>query len=157
MRVKYSISPTKIVKDITSHELWYKKKPSMKHYKTFNIKYYALQHDKKKSKLYHKCTTASILVNLIEEMIINFGTKSVINSRDVVFKEEIFKVSNEHASTPFTPYMKKDILFTENSSDNDSDNEEKEDDITSNLVKFNDENKDDDFGTFIQNRTNIVE
>jgi hypothetical protein len=38
----------------------------------------------------------------------------------MVFKEEILKVSNEYA---LASYVKKDILFTKDSSDNDSDNE----------------------------------
>jgi hypothetical protein len=53
----------------------------------------------------------------------------------MVFKKEILKVSNEHAPTPSTPYVKKDTLFTKNSSDDDSDNERKEDDIPPNLTE----------------------
>jgi hypothetical protein len=75
----------------------------------------------------------------------------------VVFKEEILKVSNKHVSTLSTPYVKKDILFTEDSSDDDSDNEREEDDIPSNLTESDDEYEDDDSGTFTQNGTNIIE
>jgi hypothetical protein len=57
----------------------------------------------------------------------HIATKSIINSRNVVFKEEILKVSKEHMFAPFTPYMKKDTLFTENSSDDDSNNKRKKD------------------------------
>jgi hypothetical protein len=57
----------------------------------------------------------------------------------------------------FTPYVKKDTLFTEDSSDDDSNNERKEDDIPLNLTEFDDENEDDDSGTFTQNGTNIAE
>jgi hypothetical protein len=71
----------------------------------------------------------------------------------VVLKEEILKVSNEHAPALFTPYVKKDTLFTEDSSDDDSDNERKEDDILSNLIESDDENKDNDSRTFTQNGT----
>jgi hypothetical protein len=85
------------------------------------------------------------------------ATKSVINSRNVVFKEEILKVSNEHAPILSTPYVKKDTLFIEDSSDNNSDNEEKGDDIPLNLVKSDDENKDNNSRTFTKNRTNIIE
>jgi hypothetical protein len=48
----------------------------------------------------------------------------------VVFKEEILKVSNKHAPVPFTLYVKKDTLFTEDSSDDDFNNERKGDDIS---------------------------
>jgi hypothetical protein len=49
------------------------------------------------------------------------------------------------------------ILFTKNSSDNDSNNEKKRDDISSYLVKSDNENKNDDFEIFTQNSTNIIE
>jgi hypothetical protein len=44
--------------------------------------------------------------------------------------------------------MKKDILFTEDSSDDDFNNEKKRDDISLNLTESNDENKDNDSRTF---------
>jgi hypothetical protein len=75
----------------------------------------------------------------------------------MVFKKEILKVSNEHASTLSTPYVKKDTLFTKDSSDDNSNNEEKRDDILSNLIEFNDKNEDDNSRTFTQNGINIIE
>jgi hypothetical protein len=74
----------------------------------------------------------------------------------MIFKEEILKVSNEYALTLFTPYVKKDTLFTENSSDDDSDNKGERDDISLNLIESN-ENKANDSRTFTQNGTNIAE
>jgi hypothetical protein len=67
----------------------------------------------------------------------------------MVFKKEILKVSNEYMFA----YMKKDTLFTEDSSDDDSNNIS----IPLNLTKLGDENEDDNFKTFTQNSTNIVE
>jgi hypothetical protein len=40
----------------------------------------------------------------------------------MVFWEKILKVSNKYVSILFTPYMKKDTLFTENSSNDDFNN-----------------------------------
>jgi hypothetical protein len=75
----------------------------------------------------------------------------------VVFKEEILKVSNEYVFTPFTSYVKKDTLFTEDSSDDDSNNEKKGDDIPSNLTKFGNEYEDNNSKMFTQNGINIIE
>jgi hypothetical protein len=66
----------------------------------------------------------------------------------VVFKEEILKVSNEHTPIPFTPYVKKDTLFTEDSSDDNSDNERKRDNIPPNLTES-------DSGSTVESNTKL--
>jgi hypothetical protein len=131
----------------------------MKHYRTFSIECYAVWHDKKKPKFTPQVYNYIYLGQSDGKdgyQLWHKTTKSIINSRNVVFKTEILKVSNEHMPTLFTPYVKKDTLFTENSSDDDFNNKRKEDDISLNLTKFNDEYEDDDSGTFTQNSTNIA-
>jgi hypothetical protein len=58
----------------------------------------------------------------------NETTKCMINSRDVIFRENIFKVSNKHITitTPF--YMRSDTVFIDNSTSTRSD--DIEDDLT---------------------------
>jgi hypothetical protein len=39
----------------------------------------------------------------------------MISSRDVVFRENIFKVSNEHITIATPPYVRSDTVFVDNS------------------------------------------
>jgi hypothetical protein len=116
------------------------KKSLIKHYRTFYIECYAVRHDKKKPKFTPRVSNCIYLGRSDERdgyQLWHIATKSIINSRDVVFKKEILKVSNKYASAPSTSYVKKDTLFIENSSDDDSDNERKRDDILPNLTESN--------------------
>jgi hypothetical protein len=60
----------------------------------------------------------------------------------VVFIENFFKVSNKYTSALSIPYVKKNTLFTENSSNDNSNNKNNRNDITFNLIESDDENKD---------------
>jgi hypothetical protein len=53
--------------------------------------------------------------------------------------------------------VKKDTLFIEDSSDNNSNNKNDKDNISSNLLELDDENKDNNSRTFTQNSINILE
>jgi hypothetical protein len=59
--------------------------------------------------------------------------------------------------TPSTSYVKKDTLFTKDSNDDDFDNKRKGDNISLNLTESDDENEDNDSGTFTQNGINVIE
>jgi hypothetical protein len=45
----------------------------------------------------------------------NEAIKCMINSHDVVFHENIFKVSNEHITITTSPYVGSDTIFVDNS------------------------------------------
>jgi hypothetical protein len=58
----------------------------------------------------------------------NEATKHMISSRDVVFRENIFKVSNKHITITTPPYVGLDTVFVDNSTSARSD--DIEDDLT---------------------------
>jgi hypothetical protein len=54
----------------------------------------------------------------------------MISSRDVVFRENIFKVSNEHITIAISPYVGSDTVFMDNSTST------QPDDIKDNLTNW---------------------
>jgi hypothetical protein len=63
-----------------------------------------------------------------EYRLYNETIKCMISSRNVIFRENIFKVSNEHITIAISSYVRLDTVFVNNSTSAQSD--DIEDDLT---------------------------
>jgi hypothetical protein len=112
-----SCAPTKVVDGMTPIECWSGVKPDVSVFHTFRCKYFKVKCGKIK-KFAFRITQYTYLGPVAREdryHLDNEAIKCMISSHDVVFHENIFKVSNEHTTFATSSYVRSDTIFIDNS------------------------------------------
>jgi hypothetical protein len=114
---------------VTSIECWSGAKPDMSVFYTFECKCFKVECGKIKKFAFRitQCIYLRLAVGRDKYHLYNKTTKCMINSHDMIFHENIFKVSNEHITITTPPYVELDV-FMDNSTSAWSD--DIEDDLT---------------------------
>jgi hypothetical protein len=84
---------------------------------TFRCKYFKVEHGKIKKFAFRvtQCIYLGLVVGGDRYRLYNEATKRMISSHDVVFHENIFKVSNKHITITIPSYVRSDTVFMDNS------------------------------------------
>jgi hypothetical protein len=98
---------TKAVDGVTPMECWSGAKPDVSVFHTFGCKCFKVERGKIKKFTFRvtQCIYLEPAVGGDRYHLYNETTKYMISSHDVVFRENIFKVSNEHITIATPPYV----------------------------------------------------
>jgi hypothetical protein len=98
-------------------ECWSGAKPDVSVFCTFECKCFKVERGKIKKFTFRiiQCIYLGPAAGGDGYCLYNETTKRMISSRDVVFRENIFKVSNEHITITIPPYVGSDTVFMDNS------------------------------------------
>jgi hypothetical protein len=106
-----------MVDGVTLIKCWSGAKPDVSVFRTFRCKCFKVERGKIKKFTFRvtQCIYLGPAVKRDGYCLYNETIKCMISSYDVVFCENIFKVSNEHITIATSPYVRLDTVFVNNS------------------------------------------